>query len=158
VVSAAVSVGLVIAGFLYFWTRLRIDPTPRTDPYLVSIAISVAEVIFDGVLGLTLWLGPLIAPQYYLGLHRGWGPDLRLDQIIGAGVLWIGGDLAGLPFLAAIFTRMMREGQRHAVTVDAELDALEAASTPETGPESISPPRLWWEDHPELAQRWRRQR
>jgi cytochrome c oxidase assembly factor CtaG len=158
VVSAAVSVGLVIAGFLYFWTRLRIDPTPRTDPYLVSIAISIAEVIFDGVLGLALWLGPLIAPQYYLALHRGWGPDLRLDQIIGAGVLWIGGDLAGLPFLAAIFTRMMREDQRHAVAVDAELDALEAAVAPQTAPESGSPARLWWEDHPELAQRWRRQR
>ena len=71
-------------------------------------------------------------------------------------MLWIGGDLAGLPFLAAIFTRMMREDQRHAVAVDAELDALEAASIPETVPESGSP--AWWEDHPELAQRWRRQR
>ncbi|MCA1836188.1 MAG: cytochrome c oxidase assembly protein, partial [Actinobacteria bacterium] len=60
-VSAAVSVGLVIAGFLYFWTRLRVDPTPRSDPYLLSIGISVAEVIFDGALGLTLWLGPLVA-------------------------------------------------------------------------------------------------
>jgi cytochrome c oxidase assembly factor CtaG len=163
--GAAVSVSLVIAGFLYFWTRLRIDPTPRTDPYLVSIAISVAEVIFDGALGLTLWLGPLVAPQYYLALHRGWGPDPRLDQIIGAGVLWIGGDLAGLPFLAAIFTRMMHEDQRHATAIDAELDALEAdcapapqATSPTFQPESRPPARLWWEDHPELAQRFRRRR
>jgi hypothetical protein len=124
-------------------------------------------VIFDGVLGLVLWLGPLVAPQYYLALHRGWGPDLRLDQIIGAGVLWIGGDLAGLPFLVGIFTRMMHEDQRHAAAIDAELDALEAAS-PATATETTSgvidpeahPPRtrLWWEDHPELAQRFRRQR
>jgi cytochrome c oxidase assembly factor CtaG len=166
-VGAAVSVGLVAAGFGYFWTRFRLDPTPRSDPYLLSIAISVAEVIFDGVLGLVLWLGPLVAPQYYLALHRGWGPDLRLDQIIGAGVLWIGGDLAGLPFLAGIFTRMMHEDQRHAAAIDAELDALEAAS-PATATETTSgvidpeahPPRtrLWWEDHPELAQRFRRQR
>jgi cytochrome c oxidase assembly factor CtaG len=166
-VSAAVSAGLVIAGFLYFWTRLRVDPTPRTDPYLLSIGISVAEVIFDGALGLTLWLGPLVAPQYYLALHRGWGPDVRLDQVIGAGVLWIGGDLAGLPFLAAIFTRMMREDQRQAAAIDAELDALEIASapanttqaTPSTSPpESHPQARLWWEDHPELAQRFRRPR
>ena len=166
-VSAAVSVGLVIAGFLYFWTRLRVDPTPRSDPYLLSIGISVAEVIFDGALGLTLWLGPLVAPQYYLALHRGWGPDVRLDQVIGAGVLWIGGDLAGLPFLAAIFTRMMREDQRQAAAIDAELDALEIASaptnttqaTPSTSPpESRPQARLWWEDHPELAQRFRRPR
>ena len=158
VVSAAVGVGLVAAGFLYFWTRFRIDPTPRTDPYLLTMAISVAEVIFDGVLGLTLWLGPLIAPHYYQALHRGWGPDLRLDQIIGAGVLWIGGDLAGLPFLAAVAHRMMREDQRHAAAIDAELDAHDAsAGAAATSPTTPVPtqPRQWWEDHPELAQRFR---
>ncbi|MGH3603896.1 MAG: cytochrome c oxidase assembly protein [Pseudonocardiaceae bacterium] len=169
VVGAAVDASLVAAGFLYFWSRFRIDPTPRTDPYLLTMAISVAEVIFDGVLGLTLWLGPLIAPRYYLELHRGWGPDLRMDQIIGAGVLWIGGDLAGLPFLAAVVTRMMREDQRDAVAIDAELDTLDAldaslgppktspATSPETSP-SQTQPRLWWEDHPELAERFRRPR
>ncbi|HWR48795.1 MAG TPA: cytochrome c oxidase assembly protein [Pseudonocardiaceae bacterium] len=157
-VSAAVGVGLVAAGFLYFWTRFRIDPTPRTDPYLLSMAISVAEVIFDGALGLVLWLGPLIAPHYYQALHRGWGPDLRLDQIIGAGVLWIGGDLAGLPFLAVVVNRMMREDQRDAAAIDAELDTLDAvAEAAATSPTSSVPtqPRLWWEDHPELAQRFR---
>jgi cytochrome c oxidase assembly factor CtaG len=175
--GAAVNVGLVTAGFLYFWTRFRLDPTPRTDPYLLSVGISIAEVIFDGVLGLTLWLGPLVAPQYYLALHRGWGPDLRLDQIIAAGVLWIGGDLAGLPFLAAVMTRMMHEDRRHAAAIDAELDNLEAASagphdpaespavrtpatTSQTTQSQAGTPgaRLWWEDHPELAQRFRRPR
>jgi cytochrome c oxidase assembly factor CtaG len=161
VLGAGVGIGLVAAGFLYFWTRFRIDPTPRADPYLLSVAISVAEVIFDGVLGLTLWLGPLIAPHYYLVLHRGWGPDPRLDQIIGAGVLWIGGDLAGLPFLAAVVNRMVREDQRAAATIDAELDTREALDAT-AGAEAISPtgqppaqPRLWWEEHPELAQRFR---
>jgi cytochrome c oxidase assembly factor CtaG len=158
VVGAAVGVGLVAAGFFYFWTRFRIDPTPRTDPYLLTMAISVAEVIFDGVLGLALWLGPLIAPDYYQALHRGWGPDLRLDQIIGAGVLWIGGDLAGLPFLAVVVNRMMREDQRQAAVIDAELDTLDAsAGAPVTSLATTVPtgPRLWWEDHPELAQRFR---
>jgi cytochrome c oxidase assembly factor CtaG len=161
VVGAVVSVGLVAAGFFYFWTRFRIDPTPRTDPYLLTMAISVAEVIFDGVLGLALWLGPLIAPHYYQALHRGWGPDLRLDQIIGAGVVWIGGDLAGLPFLAVVVNRMMREDQRHAAVIDAELDSLDASVGTPVTPSATSPisplptqPRLWWEDHPELAQRF----
>lgn len=165
VLAGAVGVGLVGAGFWYFWSRFRIDPTPRADPYLVSIAISVSEVIFDGVLGLILWLGPLIAPHYYLALHRSWGPDPRLDQIIGAGVLWIGGDLAGLPFLATVITRMMHEDQRQAAAIDRELDELEATSTPagaspassaSSAPAESPRPRLWWEDHPELSRRFRR--
>ena len=164
VLGAAVGAGLVFCGFLYFWTRFRIDPTPRTDPFLLSAAISVAEVIFDGVLGLTLWLGPLIASHYYLALHRSGGPDVRLDQIIGAGVLWIGGDLAGLPFLAVVITRMRHEDQRDAAAIDAELDTLEALDA-SAGPAPLSltnstpdQPRLWWEDHPELAQRFRHRR
>jgi cytochrome c oxidase assembly factor CtaG len=155
VVGASVGVGLVAAGFLYFWTRFRIDPTPRTDPYLLAMAISVAEVIFDGVLGLVLWLGPLIAPHYYQALHRGWGPDPRLDQIIGAGVLWIGGDLAGLPFLAVVATRLMREDQRQATAIDAELDTIGSTISSDR---QAAPPRLWWEDHPEIARRFRRPR
>ncbi|MEO7195013.1 MAG: cytochrome c oxidase assembly protein [Pseudonocardiaceae bacterium] len=151
--GAVVDVGLVLGGFLYFWTRFRIDPTPRADPYLLTMAISVAEVVFDGVLGLTLWLGPLIAPHYYQALHLGWGPDPRLDQTIGAGVLWIGGDLAGLPFLAAVVTRMMREDQRDAAVIDAELDTHDASAEATPAPTA---PRLWWEDHPELSQRFRR--
>lgn len=161
VVAGLAGAGLVGAGFLYFWTRFRIDPTPRRDPYLIAMGISVAEVVFDGVLGLTLWLGPLVAPQYYLALHRTWGPDVRLDQIIGAGVIWIGGDLAGFPFLAAVVTRMMREDQRDAAVVDAELDAIEAqsgAAAPESEAQGTAEPggtRLWWEDYPEIAQRFR---
>ena len=36
----------------------------------------------------------LRAADYYHALARTWGPDLRTDQIVGAGILWIGGDPA----------------------------------------------------------------
>ncbi|HZZ45575.1 MAG TPA: cytochrome c oxidase assembly protein [Pseudonocardia sp.] len=157
---------LLSAGWCYFWTRFRIDPTPRTDPFLVSLGISAAEVVLDGALGLVVWLGPLLAPHYYEQLARPWGPSTRLDQIIGAGVLWIGGDLAGLPFLGVVLRRMTTEDAQEAALVDAELDrqdsereqaAADAADTTgETGDSPAAPPRLWWEDHPELAERFRR--
>ena len=160
VVGGLVGAGLVAAGFVYFWTRLRIDPTPRVDPYIVSVGISVAEVIFDGVLGLALWLGPLAAVHYYQTLHRAWGPDLRTDQIIGAGVLWIGGDLAGLPFLGVVVTRMMRDDQHQAEAIDAELDAVDATLTSSAvespaAQSGSARQRLWWEDIPDIAQRFR---
>jgi cytochrome c oxidase assembly factor CtaG len=154
VLSGLVGALLVAAGFVYFWTRLGVDPTPRTDPHLVTVWITLLEVVSDGALGLTLWLGPLIASDYYHAVARAWGPDLRLDQVIGAGVLWIGGDLAGLPFLAVVLVRWMRDDQRDAARVDAELDA---AADGDGKPDSPSGrPRLWWEDHPELAERFRR--
>ncbi|MFB9905487.1 cytochrome c oxidase assembly protein [Allokutzneria oryzae] len=145
---------LVIAasGFVYYWTRLRADPTPRDDPHLVSFAISLTEAIVDGVVGLVLWFGPLVAGDYYQALHRGWGPDVQLDQILGAGIIWIGGDLAGLPFVAALLLRWMRADERHARDVDRHLDAEE-----ETARQAASPSvgALWWETDPVLRDRYR---
>jgi hypothetical protein len=43
-------------------------------------------------------------------------------------VLWILGDIVGLPFLAAQFIQMIREDQADAAVIDAELDARDAAA------------------------------
>lgn len=147
VVSGLVGVGLLTAGFIYYWSRLRVDPTPSEGSYLVTMWITMAEVVVDATLGLVLWLGPVVAASYYLGIGRTWGLDMRTDQDIGAGILWIGGDLIGLPFLATIVARMTKEDEEQAVEVDAVLDA---APPSETG--------LWWEQVPELAERTRRDR
>uniref|UniRef100_UPI00174C7D50 cytochrome c oxidase assembly protein n=1 Tax=Amycolatopsis deserti TaxID=185696 RepID=UPI00174C7D50 len=133
---------LVGCGFTYFWTRLRVDPTPREDHHLVSFGIGFTEVLVDAALGLVLWLGPLRAAGYYHALGRTWGPDARTDQIIGAGILWIGGDLAGLPFVGALLTRWLRTDQGEAEILDRE---------PGTG-------GLWWENDPVLAERFERGR
>jgi cytochrome c oxidase assembly factor CtaG len=149
-VDAVVKALLIAAGFVYFWTRVQLDPTPRKDPHLVSVWIALTEVIFDGALGLAIWLGPLIAPDYYHAVARSWGPDVRIDQIIGAGVLWIGGDVAGLPFVGALFVRWSRDDQRKAKEIDRQLDEEEAAA-PETATTG-----LWWENDPVLAERFKR--
>ncbi|WP_414637524.1 cytochrome c oxidase assembly protein [Amycolatopsis sp.] len=150
-IDEVVRLALICCGFGYFWTRLRLDPTPREDHHLVSFGISFAEVLVDAALGLILWLGPLRAAGYYEALGRTWGPDLHTDQIIGAGILWIGGDLAGLPFVGALFTRWMRDDERQAEQVDRELDAIEEQPDEQGG-------ALWWESDPVLAERFKRGR
>jgi cytochrome c oxidase assembly factor CtaG len=152
---------LLIAGFLYFYSRLQLDPVPHRYPHLISIVITFAEVIFDAALGLVLWLGPeLVAHNYYLALHRTWGPSPRTDQVIGAGVLWLVGDLAGLPFLAALLNRMAVDDKLEAAEIDQELDAREAEAPRATGDQGdpAEPAPLWWENDPVLAERFRRNR
>lgn len=152
---------LLIAGFLYFYSRLQLDPVPHRYPHLISIVITFAEVIFDAALGLVLWLGPdLVARDYYLALQRTWGPSPRTDQIIGAGVLWLVGDLAGLPFLAALMSRMAVDDEREAAEIDQELDAREAEAPRASGDQgdAAEPAPLWWENDPVLAARFQRHR
>ena len=166
---------LLAPGFVFFWMFLRVDPVPRAYPYLVGLWVSAGEVVGDAVLGLAIiaYQG-LIAGAYYHALARPWGPSLRSDQVIGGGVLWVLGDIVGLPFLAAQFIQMIREDETEAASVDAELDAVEAAENAaaagavtvatgadadpaEPGAAAREPAgsQPWWERDPRFSGRFR---
>jgi cytochrome c oxidase assembly factor CtaG len=153
-IGAPTRIILVALGFGYFYARLQADPVPHRYPQLISLLITVGEALGDGVLGLVIWQGSLIGAAYYSQLHRSWGPDQRLDQTIGAGVLWILGDLVGWPFVLLLMRALSRDEKAHAVQVDAELDAAEAAEAAES--DNPAPSGLWWENDPELRERFRR--
>jgi len=141
---------LMVPGFVFFWTLLRVDPVPRTYPYLVALWVTGVEVVGDAVLGLAViaYQG-LIAGAYYHALARPWGPSLRTDQVLGGGTLWILGDIVGLPFLAAQLIQMIREDESEAAVIDAELDARE-----DEAPADAPADRPWWESDPRFAGRF----
>ena len=149
---------LLAPGWVFFWTLLRVDPVPRAYPYLVALWVTGVEVVGDAVLGLAIMADQtLIAGSYYRALGRPWGPGLRADQVIGGGALWLLGDLIGLPFLAAMLIQMVREDDREARVVDAELDAADAmpgAAGAGPGPAGTAQP--WWENDPRFTGRFRR--
>lgn len=158
VFNALLPVEMVLFGLLYFWPRLQLDPVGCEYPHLVGMFITFAEVIFDGALGLILILGHrLIAGSYYIGLHRSWGPSPRQDQIWGGGALWLLGDAAGLPFLAALGVRMFRQDRQAQIEIDRQIDAdlasHQADSHADRGPEMMRP---WWETDPILSRRYGR--
>ncbi|MEH3157045.1 MAG: cytochrome c oxidase assembly protein [Gordonia paraffinivorans] len=109
-------------------------------------------------MGVVIWQGPDIAHAYYAALDRNWGPSLRTDQIIGAGVLWVLGDVVGLPFLLALFGRFRAEQETAAAEVDAALDeaARDSAASQEGADVEPAPAGLWWEADPELRRRFGR--
>jgi cytochrome c oxidase assembly factor CtaG len=144
VVADLTRILLPLIGFAYFYARLQSDPVPRRYSPYVSIGISVVETLGDGLLGLVLWLGPLVAYHYYAGLHRTWGPSMRTDQSIGAGILWIVGDVVGLPFLMVL----MRTLGAHERVVAADADEIGDAE------EVTAHGAMWWEADPQLRERF----
>jgi cytochrome c oxidase assembly factor CtaG len=118
---------LMTPGYLFFWTLLRVDPVPKEYPYAVSMWITGAEVIGDAFFGIAVIADQnLLGAAYYHSLALSWGPSLATDQVLGGGVLWILGDLVGLPFLAVQLIHLMREDESEATRIDAELDAQQA--------------------------------
>jgi cytochrome c oxidase assembly factor CtaG len=164
-VAQVTHVALIVPGFVFFWTLLRVDPVPKAYPYIVGLWITAAEVVGDAVLGLAVIADTnLIAGPYYHALARPWGPSLPTTQVLGGGVLWILGDIVGLPFLAAQLIQMIREDEAEAKVIDAELDAAEEAQAvpavaaiapgaPEAAQSAAQRP--WWESDSRFADRFR---
>jgi cytochrome c oxidase assembly factor CtaG len=148
-VACVTSALLLVVGFAYFYARLQADPVPHRYSQLLSLVISIAESLGDGVLGIVLWLGPLIAAGYYMHIDRRWGPSLRVDQSIGAGVLWLVGDVLGVGFIAVLMHQFSSDELRAAKVVDAALDQSESE-------DSGASSGLWWENDPQLRERMRR--
>jgi cytochrome c oxidase assembly factor CtaG len=160
---------LMVPGYVFFWTLLRVDPVPKEYSYAVSMWITGAEVIGDAFFGIAVIADQnLIGAAYFHALARPWGPTLATDQVIAGGVLWVLGDLVGLPFLAAQLIHMMREDESDAARIDAELDAQQAQleATPATPPapaDEADPaalhepqePQLWWETDPRFTSRFK---
>ena len=152
---------LMASGFAFFWTLLRVDPVPKEYIYAVSMWITGALVIGDAFFGIAVIADQnLIGAAWYHALARPWGPTLQTAQVLGGGVLWILGDLVGLPFLAAQLIQLMREDESDAVRIDASLDAraaeLEAAAAGEPdGKEGKQGSTPWWEDDPRFTSRFK---
>jgi cytochrome c oxidase assembly factor CtaG len=158
---------LMAPGFVFFWTLLRVDPVPKKYSYAVSMWITGAEVIGDAFLGIAVIANQnLIGAAYYHALARPWGPTLATDEVIAGGVLWVLGDLVGLPFLAAQLIQMMREDESDAARIDADLDAKEAQlkeaqlrtaiALKEPGDaDERQDPKPWWEDDPRFTSRFK---
>jgi cytochrome c oxidase assembly factor CtaG len=158
-VAQVTHVALLVPGYVFFWTLLRIDPVPKAYPYVVALWITAAEVIGDAVLGLAVIADTsLLAGPYYHALARPWGPSLPTSQVLGGGVLWILGDIVGLPFLAAQLIQMIREDEAEAKVIDAELDAPAAVAPAAGAPAGAAPAgaqRPWWETDRRFADRFR---
>jgi cytochrome c oxidase assembly factor CtaG len=150
---------LMAAGFAFFWPLLRVDPVPRKWSYAVSMWITGAEVIGDAILGLAIIAdNGLVGAAWYHAVNRPWGPTLRTDQVLGGGVLWVLGDVVGLPFLAAQLIQLMREDETEAVRIDAELDAKDAekaAAVLMAGAEQSAEDRPWWESDSRFTERFK---
>ena len=177
---------LMVPGYVFFWTLLRVDPVPREYPYGVAMWITAAEVIGDAFFGIAVIADQtLIGAAHYHAVGYPYGPSLATSQVLGGGIIWILGDFVGLPFLAVQLIQMMRADKLEAQEIDAELDARDAArqaarvaagptaAGPDTagrdtaGPEPVGPgapepaepddaDRPWWESDPRLTNRFRR--
>lgn len=169
---------LMVPGYLFFWTLLRVDLVPKQYPYGVAMWITAAEVVGDAFFGIAVIADTnILASSYYHAVGWPFGPSLATDQVLGGGIIWILGDAVGLPFLAVQLIQMMRADKVEAAEIDAELDAKEAARAARkaaraaraawragedypaakvaSADEEEEEERPWWENDPRFTERFK---
>ena len=79
----------LLAGYLFAWVLVGIDPGPRRWPPSLRLVILFATISFHAFFGVALTTGTaLLAPTFYQGLHLPWAVDLLADQRNGGAVAW----------------------------------------------------------------------
>jgi putative membrane protein len=121
----------LLAGCLFLWPVLGVDPLPVRLPHLARMGLVFAALPFHAFLGLAIMTGdePL-AVEHYSALHRDWGPSLETDQQWAGGLLWASGDLVALLILGALFVQWARADARDAARMDRHLDRLDQGGAP----------------------------
>lgn len=108
-VHEAVHVHLVLAGSLFLWPALGLDPVRWRLPYGARLLAVLLAVPFHAFAALALYSARTsVAPGWY---------DLA-DQRAAAGVLWAVGDLFGLSAGAVVVVQWMRADARAAARFD----------------------------------------
>lgn len=157
---------LLAIGFLYFWSRIQIDPVPKKFSHMISVWISFVEGIGDAGVAMILWLGGgLVAGGYYASLsslpHDVLFAPLRLgatsglawNQAFGGAVFWIVGDITSIPLLAALWRALRKDETVAGDAVQEDLEVVEVEYAPGDG-SAQERFRPWWETDPELSARF----
>lgn len=121
----AMHLHFLLAGCLFFWPLVGVDPVPGRVSHPMRMLILVATLPLHAILGLTIMNQTmLIAADHYLALHLAWSDPVS-EQRVGGGLLWASGDLVGLIMLGVAAYQWMRASEREAAREDRRLDRLE---------------------------------
>lgn len=118
----------LLAGYLFFWVVIGVDPSPRRRPAApLRMVLMLASMAMHAFLGIVIMQSKeLLAHDWFTTLPRSWGPDPLSDQYIAGGIAWSFGELPGLLVVAALVVQWIRSDEREARRLDRAADRAEA--------------------------------
>ena len=117
-VHAAVHLQFLLAGGLFCWTAIGLDPLPWRLPHGARLLFVVLAVPVHAIVGLSL-----VGASEPLAASFGTGAEALADQRVGGGILWATGDLFGVVLAGVVLAQWMGHEERVARRHDRLLDA-----------------------------------
>jgi len=116
-------VHFLLAGYLFAWALVGIDPGPRRWTPALLLVILFGTISFHAFFGVALTSGTsLLAPTFFQGLHLPWAVDLLADQRTGGAVAWGIGELPTLILALLVTLAWVRSDSAESQRLDRQAD------------------------------------
>ncbi|OUZ11017.1 hypothetical protein BHE97_06185 [Aeromicrobium sp. PE09-221] len=113
----------LLAGVLFYYVVIGVDPSPRPVPALVRFGLLMVSIPFHAFFSVAVMSASyVIAESFYEVLDRPYATDLLHDQYVGGGIAWATGEVPLVLVLIAIFVQWVRSDAREASRHDRQAD------------------------------------
>jgi putative copper resistance protein D len=115
----AMGVHFLLAGALFFWVMIGVDPGPHRPPYIARVALMLIVMPLHSFFSVALMMTEsVMAEAYYRLLDVPFVPDLLDDQHLGASLGWATGEIPIVIVMVALFLQWVRADDREARRTD----------------------------------------
>lgn len=119
----AMNVHFLFSGYLFYWTAIGIDPSPRLLPPVAKLGIVMVSLPLHAFFGVILMgTKSILGEQYYRSLDLPWPIDLASDQHTAGAITWAAGEMPLMVVMVALFVQWSRSDERLARRHDRAAD------------------------------------
>jgi len=116
----------LLAGGLFYWVLIGVDPAPHKLPYIARILVLFVTMPFHAFFGISLMNSSGLAESWYQSLGRSWGPSIVSDLHTGGSIAWAFGEIPTFIVLIAIVFQWFAEDQRLSQRLDRQADRAQS--------------------------------
>lgn len=119
----AMMVHFLVAGSLFFWVLLGVDPAPRKLPYPARLILLLVTMPFHAFFGIALMsMSQALARGWYGAVDPPWGTTTLHDQHTGGAIAWAFGEVPTFVVLIVMAFQWYLDDQRQARRMDRKAD------------------------------------
>jgi len=116
-------VHFIVAGYLFAWVLIGIDPRPRPLPYWGRLLLLLLALAVHGFFAVAIMMGSTpLAAEWYGIVRPGWVTDPLQDTQFGGQVAWGISEIPALIVLIVIAVQWSRSDERQAARRDRQAD------------------------------------
>ncbi|NYJ33633.1 cytochrome c oxidase assembly protein [Nocardiopsis aegyptia] len=106
-------VHFLLAGFLFYWIIVGVDPAPRKVPFLLRILLLLVAMGFHAFFGITIMMQSApIAMDFYNQFEVPWLEGQAEDQYEGGGIAWALGEIPTVLVMLALVVQWSRDDEK----------------------------------------------